>query len=64
MFEFGKRLGVVVAMSAVVGGCAPSMATTPLGATADRPPSADGPTNFAHPQDMIQRYPTMRRQDL
>jgi len=64
MCELGKRLGAVVALTVVVGGCASSMATNPAGATADRPQSADAPTNFAHPQDMIQRYPTMRRQDL
>jgi hypothetical protein len=57
--------GIVVAMVAlVVGGCGPSVATRPPGAsdTSARSPDAASPTNFASPTDILRRYPEMRRQ--
>jgi len=66
MCESGRRLvllGLVMALAAlVVGGCAPVAATSPPAAS-DSPATA-GPTNFASPEDIMKRYPTMRRQQL
>jgi hypothetical protein len=67
MFERGGRLGVVIALVAlVVGGCALSTATSPEPSsdTGNRPPAAESPSNFASPTDLFHRYPTMRRQEL
>jgi hypothetical protein len=47
----------------VVAGCAASpraVSTEP----AVRAPATEGPTNFASPTDMLQRYPEMRHQQL
>ena len=60
-------LGMVMALAiTVVGGCAPSTAVSPPGSsdTGARPPATETPTNFASPDDLFQRYPTMRRQQL
>ena len=67
MFETGGRLGVVIALVAlVVGGCASSTSTSPLPSseTGARPPATESPSNFASPTDLLHRYPTMRRQEL
>ena len=67
MCELGWRLGVVVVLVALVaGGCASSTATSPFPSsdTANRPPAAESPSNFASPTDLFHRYPTMRRQEL
>jgi len=63
MCDLGRRLAAAVALGALLGGCAPMPAPAP-GDTAVRPPATEGPTNFASPQDIMQRYPTMRRQQL
>ena len=67
MFERGGRLGVVIALAVlVVAGCAsPTVSSPPASSdTANRPPAAESPSNFASPTDLFHRYPTMRRQEL
>ena len=67
MFELRGRLGVVIALLALVaGGCASSTATSPAPSTdaGDRQPATESPSNFASPTDLFHRYPTMRRQEL
>ena len=67
MFERRRRLGVVIALAALVGGgCASSTAIDhpPSSDTANRPPATESPSNFASPTDLFHRYPTMRRQEL
>jgi hypothetical protein len=67
MSDRGVRPGVVIALVMfVVGGCAVSATTSPPASSdvGSRPPGTEAPTNFASPQDMLQRYPTMRRQQL
>ena len=58
-----ERLIVAIALAALAaGGCAVS----PPASTdaASRQPLGEGPSNFASPTDLFQRYPTMRRQEL
>jgi hypothetical protein len=60
-------LGMAMALVIlVVGGCAPSTATSPPGSsvTGDRPPATETPSGFASPTDLLHRYPEMRRQQL
>jgi hypothetical protein len=61
-------LGMVMALAiTVVGGCAPSTVVSPPPGSSDtgaRPPAVETPTNFASPDDLFQRYPTMQRQQL
>ena len=67
MFERGGRLGVVIALLAlVVGGCASPTATSPPASsdTGSRQPVDESPSNFASPTDLFHRYPTMRHQQL
>ncbi|HMH54090.1 MAG TPA: hypothetical protein VK548_27910 [Candidatus Acidoferrum sp.] len=66
MFEAGRRLGVVIALAVLAAGCARAVTTNVPASTSSevRPPAAESPTNFASPTDMLQRYPTMRRQQL
>ena len=59
----GRGVVVLALALLLVGGCAPSGAISRQGSSTGSP-GTDGPTNFAHPDDMIKRYPTMRRQDL
>ena len=65
MFERGARLGLTVALVAVIaGGCASTTGPAVSSDAGPRSPATEGPTNFASPTDMLHRYPTMRRQDL
>jgi hypothetical protein len=67
MFERGGRLGVVIALAVlVVAGCAPSTTSSPPASSdaGNRQPVGESPGNFASPTDILQRYPTMRRQQL
>jgi hypothetical protein len=58
-------LGAVVALVLLVaGGCAPVTSLPVSSETAERPATTGEPSNFASPTDMLQRYPTMRRQQL
>ena len=60
-------LGLVLALAVTVaGGCAPSTVVSPPGPSdaGARPPATEAPTNFASPDDMLKRYPSMRRQQL
>lgn len=58
-------LGVGVALALLVaGGCAPVTSLPAASDTAERPLNTGEPSNFASPTDMLQRYPTMRRQQL
>ena len=66
MCDVGERWILVTALIAlVVAGCAPVTTTSPsVSSDSEARPATDGPTNFASPLDMLQRYPTMRRQQL
>ena len=68
MFERRWRLGVVISLVVLVvgGGCASSAAISPASKSEarDLPPGAETISNFASPTDILQRYPTMRRQQL
>jgi hypothetical protein len=66
MFEPVGRLAAVVALVALVAGCASATAASPpvSSDTGARPSGTEGPSNFASPTDLLHRYPTMRRQDL
>ena len=56
---------VIALIVLVVAGCAPVTTTGPsVSSDSEARPATDGPTNFASPLDMLQRYPTMRRQQL
>ena len=67
MFEIVARPSMVIAMIALaIGGCASSMATSPLPSSemGARRLATESPSDFASPTDLLHRYPTMRRQEL
>jgi hypothetical protein len=57
-------LGIVMMLTALVSGCAPTTSPPPTSAPAAGPPAPAGPSDFASPTDIMQRYPEMRRQQL
>lgn len=65
MSEPRARVSAMIALALLVAaGCAPAVSPPVSSDPAARPPAAEWPTNFASPQDIMQRYPTMRRQQL
>jgi hypothetical protein len=64
MSDLGAALAVALVLSALVaGGCVASTSGLPAPAAVGAP-ATEGPSNFAAPVDLLQRYPTMRRQQL
>jgi outer membrane lipoprotein-sorting protein len=64
MCDVGRRWILVIALIVLfVTGCA-TAGSPPVPSDAGAHPAAETTTNFASPTDMLQRYPTMRRQQL
>ena len=61
----GRSIVVITLIALVVAGCAPGATISPpVPSDAGPPPDIKTPTNFASPTDLLQRYPSMRRQQL